>query len=315
MEDNNKNDDPKSYQKDIYDRLKNKDFSKPPNYSNTFNLDNCKISDKNKTLLEKLLKITKYSLICPLEILYKEQYGIFNKTTKEREKCSICLSEFYDDIIGQDTQNIKLKDFELDYYPHEIDTLKISRCEDHFYHIECLLDYIKDKIGFKCAICQKIYGEIIGNMPSGTMSATINDKIHCEGYKKEETIILKYNFQNGIINGKKYTGTNRVCYIPNNKIGRILLGLLKIAFDRKLTFIVGTSVTTGKQNTVVWNGIHHKTNLKGGAVNYGYPDPTYFNRVFEELGAKGVNKDDFDEKELELLGNFVLYNNVLKSLK
>ena len=36
-----------------------------------------------------------------------------------------------------------------------------------------------------------------------------------------------------------------------------VLALLKIAFDRKLTFIIGTSVTTGKKNTVVWNGIHH----------------------------------------------------------
>ena len=304
----------KSYQKDIYDKLNKKEFTNPPNYSNNLNQNNCKISKENKTLLEKLSKITKFSLISPLEILYKEQYGIFNKTTKEREKCPICLCEFYDDIIGDDTQNIKLKDFESDYYPHEIDTLKLFRCEDHFYHIECLLNYIKGQAGFKCAICQKIYGVIIGNMPNGTMIANISDKIHCDGYPKNETITIKYTFPNGTINGKKYTGTLRLCYIPNTKNGRILLGLLKIAFDRKLTFVVGTSVTTGQKDTVVWNGIHHKTSLNGGAVHYGFPDPTYFNRVCEELAAKGVNKEDFDEKELELLANYLLYNNILKNL-
>jgi len=41
-------------------------------------------------------------------------------------------------------------------------------------------------------------------------------------------------------------------------------------------------------NQVVWNGVHHKTNLSGGAAYFGYPDPTYFNRVKEELAAKGV---------------------------
>ena len=41
-------------------------------------------------------------------------------------------------------------------------------------------------------------------------------------------------------------------------------------------------------NQIVWNGIHHKTKLHGGSARFGYPDPTYFNRVREELAAKGV---------------------------
>ena len=85
--------------------------------------------------------------------------------------------------------------------------------------------------------------------------------------------------------------------------------MLKIAFDRKLTFTIGTSVTTGVQNTVIWNGIHHKSSLSGGAVNYGYPDPTYFNRVCEELASKGVNKDDYDEKDLEYIAVNMIYGN------
>jgi len=60
---------------------------------------------------------------------------------------------------------------------------------------------------------------------------------------------------------------------------------------------VGTSVTTGKQNTVVWNGIHHKTSLGGGTQYFGYPDATYFNRVKEELASKGVTINDIKESK------------------
>lgn len=67
-----------------------------------------------------------------------------------------------------------------------------------------------------------------------------------------------------------------------------MLELLRDAFNRKLTFTVGRSVTTGLDNQVVWNGIHHKTNTTGGASHFGYPDPTYLTRVKEELAFKGI---------------------------
>ena len=294
------------HQQNIYNNLKNKNFTSAPNYSNHFDTNNnTNISENNINHLQYLSQITKFFLISPLEILYKEQHGIFNKTTEEREKCSICLCEFYDDII-KDTKDIILQDFVL-YFNHEIDVVKLYKCEDHFYHIECLLNYIQKKTGFKCAICQKIYGIIKGDMPPGTMTAIVNDKLKCDGYQNKGTIIVNYTIKSGNFKGKKYKGTNRMSYIPNTKNGRILLGLLKIAFDRKLTFIIGTSVTTGKTDTIVWNGIHHKTNITGGPTKYGYPDPTYFNRVLEELASKGVNKDDYDEKELELLGLSLLF--------
>jgi deltex-like protein len=71
--------------------------------------------------------------------------------------------------------------------------------------------------------------------------------------------------------------------------------LLVKAFGRRLSFIVGTSVTTGAINVVVWSGIHHKTNVAGGSSVYGYPDPTYFNRVKLELADRGVTIDSKKE--------------------
>ena len=300
------NPEPKVYLTDLFNKIKNKDFSSPPNYLNGLDTNNSNISQNNKTNLQKILKITKYFLISPLEIIYKEQHGIFTSTTNEREKCPICLCEFYDDIIPDDTKNIDLKDLSS-YMTHEIDTIKLFRCEDHFYHIECLLNLIQQKTGFKCAVCQKQYGIIIGNMPKGTMTVKINNNLKCQGFPNCSTINIYYHFNSGFMDGKKYTGTSRSCYIPNTKNGRILLGLLKISFDRLLTFTIGTSVTTGQKDCVVWNGIHHKTSTYGGATSYGYPDDTYFNRVCEELASKGVNKDDFEEKELEFLGLSLIY--------
>ena len=70
-----------------------------------------------------------------------------------------------------------------------------------------------------------------------------------------------------------------------------MLTLLAEAFRRKLTFKVGTSITTGQSNVVVWQGIHHKTSIYGGPTSFGYPDPTYFNRVMEELAARSLTED------------------------
>ena len=71
-----------------------------------------------------------------------------------------------------------------------------------------------------------------------------------------------------------------------------MLHLLVVAFERRLTFAVGFSVVRGRDNCIVWNGIHHKTNTSGGATHYGYPDATYFNRLKQELALKSVKLDE-----------------------
>ena len=145
-------------------------------------------------------------------------------------------------------------------------------------------------------------------MPKGRMVAKIDKGIRCKGYPNDETIVINYSFKDGYLNGQKYYGTYRTAYLPKNKEGIEILGMLKVAFDRKLTFVVGTSVTTGQKNVVVWNGIHHKTSTYGGTSNYGYPDPTYFNRVKEELAAKGILKDDFENGKIESIAMDLLYH-------
>ena len=261
-----------------------------PKYNQITSQEN--IDPKLNIILNKISKITKYYLISPLHILNKQKY----EKSKERDKCSICLCEFYEDIFieyDKNPQNEKI--LENTSY----DVILLENCVDHFFHIECLNNLMGDKNNFKCPICSKIYGTLIGDMPEGTFYAYITPD-RCSGYTCD-TIVINYYFKNG----QNYTGTTRVSYLPNNKEGREVLALLKVAFDRKLTFTVGTSVTTGRKNTVVWNGIHHKTSLFGGPTRFGYPDKSYFNRVKEELAAKGVTKESID-RDLETIVKEIL---------
>jgi len=63
--------------------------------------------------------------------------------------------------------------------------------------------------------------------------------------------------------GQPYKGTRRVAYLPSNPEGHEVCLLLKRAFDAGLVFTIDRSVTTGKENCVVWNNIHHKTSING----------------------------------------------------
>ena len=93
-----------------------------------------------------------------------------------------------------------------------------------------------------------------------------------------EAITITYHIRSGRITGShdQYSGTSRTAYLPNNREGVEVLSLLAEAFRRRLTFKVGTSITTGQANCVVWQGIHHKTSPVGGPTSFGYPDETYF---------------------------------------
>jgi len=70
-----------------------------------------------------------------------------------------------------------------------------------------------------------------------------------------------------------------------------ILKMLRVAWDRRLIFTIGRSVTSGSNNVVTWNEIHHKTNKYPGG-SHGFPDPNYFTNVVEELKAQGVTQDD-----------------------
>jgi len=178
--------------------------------------------------------------------------------------------------------------------PLEENVVRLSKCVGHSFHRDCIA-YCYDKSGpfLKCPICMLVYGTRVGNQPAGTMNVS-RTTTSLAGYEKYGTITVSYHFPDGVqgpehrLPGSSYSGTSRTCYLPDNDEGKEVLALLDTSFKRKLTFTIGTSVTNGTNNTVIWNGIHHKTSTTGGPTGYGYPDPDYLTRVKEELKAVGV---------------------------
>ena len=73
-----------------------------------------------------------------------------------------------------------------------------------------------------------------------------------------------------------------------------LVKMLMMAWERRLTFTIGTSVTTGEVGTVVWNEIHHKTEFGSNRSGHGYPDPNYMDNLTMELGLQGVTEDQLN---------------------
>ncbi|KAM9234956.1 E3 ubiquitin-protein ligase DTX3L isoform 1-T1 [Leptosomus discolor] len=120
-----------------------------------------------------------------------------------------------------------------------------------------------------CPVCSTVYGVVKGDQPEGTMS-TETLSLPLPGYPNCGTIVITYKMQSGIQTsnhpnpGEPYSATSRTAYLPDNKEGQEILQLLKRAFNQKLIFTVGQSRTTGAQDVITWNDIHHKTCRTGG---------------------------------------------------
>ncbi|KAJ8681393.1 hypothetical protein QAD02_017180 [Eretmocerus hayati] len=176
-------------------------------------------------------------------------------------------------------------------------TVELIRCR-HRLHLACLNAMLSSQqllMYIQCPVCRMIYGEKRGNQPSGSMNWTRLPR-SLPGFPNTKTIQITYDIPSGIQGpehphpGQTYyaVGFPRVCYLPDTELGRRVLRLLQIAFDRRLVFTIGRSVTTGREDVVTWNGIHHKTELGPSTSGYGYPDVTYLDRTLSELAAHGV---------------------------
>jgi deltex-like protein len=162
----------------------------------------------------------------------------------------------------------------------------------HSFHQGCIQHALK--YASKCPMCRAAVGEPFGKCPVGTMTIELDPTTQCNGVWSSGTFVLSYDIPGGIQSGchenpgNRFSGTIRHAYIPNDAPGRDLLKRLKYAFRRGLTFTIGTSLTTGRSNTVIWTSIHHKTSLNKGP--HGFPDPGYIVNCNEELDSLGVPK-------------------------
>ncbi|XP_075955482.1 E3 ubiquitin-protein ligase DTX3L isoform X2 [Anarhichas minor] len=175
--------------------------------------------------------------------------------------------------------------------PIETTEKKTLRCK-HSFCKSCL----KRAFDYKpvCPTCGELYGALTGTQPDGGEMKVTKNISSLPGYEKYGTLTIHYYIPSGIQKeehpspGQSYEGASRTAYLPDSSEGRRILALLRRAFDQKLIFTVGRSTTSGRNNMVTWNDIHHKTSTHGGPTHYGYPDPEYLSRVQDELKVKGI---------------------------
>ncbi|XP_071143215.1 uncharacterized protein [Mytilus edulis] len=190
---------------------------------------------------------------------------------REKDTCPVCMEEL---------ASSKLK--------------QLYRCK-HIFCKTCIKKcFIQTPA---CPVCNMVYGKLTGNQPDGIMIECFQNDINLKGYKKCGVIKIFYSFLDGKQSqghpnpGKVYRGTKRTAYLPDNTEGQKVHRLLRRAFEQRILFTIGSSRTTGKEDVVTWNDVHHKTRIDGGPARFGYPDPGYISRVLDELAAKGITEE------------------------
>lgn len=205
-------------------------------------------------------------------------------------RCPICLIE----LAPENTGNM---------------VVALTQC-CHQLHLDCLNAMLsrqscKRNMYIQCPVCMMIYGEKTGNQPEGSMDWNVLN-YSLPGHNGSRTIQITYNIVSGIQGsehpnpGRPYyaVGFPRVCYLPDTEKGRKILRLLSVAFERRLVFTIGRSVTTGREDVVTWNEIHHKTEPGVSNSGHGYPDPNYLDNCLKELAVHGVTEESSVYQEL-----------------
>ncbi|XP_060069510.1 uncharacterized protein LOC132549586 [Ylistrum balloti] len=169
--------------------------------------------------------------------------------------------------------------------------VKLKKC-GHMFCKDCISESFKQKP--VCPVCTTVYTVVQGDQPVDGIACVYEENSSLPGYSGNKTLIINYVFSDGTQDEEHpnprcgYKGLNRKAYLPGTKKGREVLQMLKEAFEQRLIFTIGQSRTTGENNVVTWNDIHHKTRREGGSDRFGYPDDNYLDRVTEELNAKGI---------------------------
>jgi len=145
----------------------------------------------------------------------------------------------------------------------------------------------------RCPGCDYLLPSLPGPQPAGRMSIERHRLQNCEGHEQFGTLVVAFSFPCGVQGaqhispGQRYEGVLRTGFYPDNEEGQACVRLLRRAFERGRAFIVGSSLTTGRENTVVY-AIHQKSRSDGGAALHGWPDPTYLQRLSSECAAFGI---------------------------
>jgi len=176
-----------------------------------------------------------------------------------------------------------------------------------YYKAGCILEALNNKI--ECPVTKQAYGDITGNQPEGRLYVT-KQRAQCSGCKAKDSVKMLFEFPGGIQGkehpnpGKNYFGDLREAYFPNDKEGRMWAMLVRLAFERKLMFSIGTSQTLKADNRIVFGSIHLKTSTIGGTEKHGYPDENYFANLKKELAVKNITEANVEKMD-QVIKDFI----------
>lgn len=171
------------------------------------------------------------------------------------------------------------------------DYFRPNHCENHGFHYECIVNSLK--VTKSCPVCKKEYIGTVGSQPDGIMKIMLSTDIKLDGEEHNGAYVIGYYFNDGIQSlhhphpGIPYFGTQRRAYLPISDDGKRVLKKLMLAWDKRVLFKIGHSISQNKDNVIIWN-ISHKTNITGGEQYFGYPDPEYIPYVELELEGVGI---------------------------
>ncbi|CAG8550721.1 11141_t:CDS:2 [Ambispora leptoticha] len=169
------------------------------------------------------------------------------------------------------------------------DITQMKNCP-HVFHKSCIEAWLSMPSSPRaCPNCKTpchdpFAAPTVGPMPDGDMAYIFNETLGawfiCYGIPSDIQVSCHPS------PGMPFKGTTRIAVCPIYlKWGPLLFIRLVAAFYYHHTFTVGTSLTTNCADSTTWNGIHHKTMTDGP---FGFPDPTYEDRVSLELDSKGI---------------------------
>ena len=125
--------------------------------------------------------------------------------TRASEKSSSNDTNFdhcFENMMGaaESRQFVKRSDSEIDHCVICMDKFNnpriLHKCS-HQFCADCITGYFK--VRPQCPVCFVVYGVIEGNQPKdGTMTHTINNRLKLPGYEKHKTIIVYYEFPDGV---------------------------------------------------------------------------------------------------------------------
>lgn len=180
--------------------------------------------------------------------------------------------------------------------PNASTSVQLNDC-GHTYHLDCIRRAVACKS--QCPNCRHPIDHPTpsGHMPSGTMRVQRDALLSCAGHAWG-SLLITYNLVAGVQADyhpnprRSYPSISRTTYLPDTPAGRRLLSRLQDAFRYGLTFRIGTSLTTGRNDVITWASIPHKTSPRGGG--HGFPNPNYFRNCHAALDALHVRPGILD---------------------